>query len=504
MTRFKRTSDNDPDDMTAGEMAERRRQAMERAAGEPPAPPAPQPPAPPASGQGLRPGGSWKLPVDLGQTTEQAKHQEREHRADLHAALGQDADKQWQTRSEKKLIEVDEGGTPVVPERRSIDVERAEEYGPLSVHAIEVINRYFANADVGEIHLNAPDAIFAKVRGERVKVSAAFSNEEEYNRFIEDLIRSANTYKTFEEIRRRAGDVIQLAGGDRMLVWFPPHTDCMKAAIHKITTRAWDMQKLVQNGTLTPNMAMFLKAAVRARANIMVCGELGAGKSVMLSTLAQEIAENERVVIMEEVAEIYLTQPDVTRVTYYPTTVNSDTDMGLHRALSKSLLGRYDRLMVSELHSEGGFQMLRMMSTGGDGSMSTFHAGTAEQALEQLRNIVILENPQLPAYVAASIIRSALNIIVIMERVDGKHRVKEIIEVEWRNVSDKSETIGRNLLFNYERGAKNPETGARAEGRFVSPGRLDENGKIVEKAEKYGVPMKREWFGGEDFMRAAY
>lgn len=428
----------------------------------------------------------WKAPnINLNQVTEAARHMDT--RDPLSRSMQVNDDDAWETRAHQ-LIDTEEDGTPKAPSTRSIDMETASEYGERSKNAIIAINKYFSKIQCSEIHFNAPDKIFAKVNGERVQIKAEFTNEEEYNHFIEDLIRRADTHKTFNEIKLKARDVVRMAGGDRMAILMPPLTETIQAAIHKVVARTWNIDTLVENGTLTPQMAKFLQACVQSKVNILVCGEMGAGKTVLLSLLAQEIGDNERVALIEEVPEIFLDKPDVSRITYYPEST-SDTAMGLAEVLDTVLYMRMDRVLIGEIHDKGMYRMLRVMAAGSDGSLSTFHAGSAEQALEQVRNHVLLEHGSIPSHVATHFIRQAVNLVVVAQRVGGQHRIKEIVEVEWRNLVDGNETIGRNLIFRYDPKSQ----------QYITESRPDEKGKIQEKAAKYGVNIAPEWFATGKF-----
>jgi pilus assembly protein CpaF len=161
------------------------------------------------------------------------------------------------------------------------------------------------------------------------------------------------------------------------------------------------------------------------------------------------------------------------------------------------LYGRYDRILIGEIHDKGMYRMLRVMATGGDGSMSTFHAGDAKSALEQVRNHVLLEYPQLPPATVTHFVRSAINIVVVIENIDGKHRIKQIAEVEWRNLSEDNVQIGLNELFAWDHKGERTMNGQPG---FISIGRPDENGKLREKAERYGVPLSPEWFPSDNML----
>lgn len=429
-----------------------------------------------------------KLSVDLEEVARQARAEQRRQPIEL---IGRNTEGAWKTRSEMRhgLVAVDDHGVPIASVKRAVDLEKAPNYGEMSKQAIKVINEFFAKPQCSEIHMNSPDEIFAKVNGKRVKVNCEFSSLGEYTRYIEDLINQAETHKTLKDIKHRGRDVVKMAGGDRMAIMLPPFVDTPQISIHKVIARAWDMQTLIDNGTLTPKMAEFLSAAVKAKCNILICGELGAGKSVMLSLLAKNIGDNERVALIEEVPEIFLDKPDVTRITYYPDSI-TDVPMGLPEVLDTVLYMRMDRVIIGEIHERGMYRMLRVMALGADGSMSTFHAGDVGQALEQVRNHVLLEHPQLPADVASHFIRQALNLVVVVERVDEQHRVVEVAEIDWRNTSGQANTVGRNMLFRFD----------RDRNVHVCESKPDVKGRIRQKFKKHRVVFKEEWFAQLDLQ----
>ena len=429
--------------------------------------------------------------LDLHETAEQAKKVEQRR------AETSQSDSEWTTRAEQGLVEVDEHGVPLGSVQRAVDLQAADEYDALSKEAIAIINKYFAHQDCSEIHMNAPDQIFAKYGGERVKVNCAFGSESEYNRFIEDLVNQADTHLTWDDIKQEARGVVRMSGGDRMMIMCPPLTKSVAVAIHKVVARNWELQNLIDNGTMNSNMANLLVASVKAHANILVVGEMGSGKSVTLSLLAQYIGANERIALIEEVPEIFIDLPDITAMTYYPASSDDGGKLGLPEVLDTALYGRYDRILIGEIHDKGMYRMLRVMATGGDGSMSTFHAGDAKSALEQVRNHVLLEYPQLPPATVTHFVRSAINIVVVIENIDGKHRIKQIAEVEWRNLSEDNVQIGLNELFAWDHKGERTMNGQPG---FISIGRPDDNGKLREKAERYGVPLSPEWFPSDNML----
>lgn len=432
----------------------------------------------------------FRLAVDLQAAAQQAR--EEEARNPLRA-VGLEGQSNWKPAGHL-LFEPAEDGTPLRSDRRPSDLFTSEQYGPESRQTMTTVNQLFADERTSEMHFNGPGALFVKRDGQRLQVCdpqsgepMRFSTEDDYNRFLADLVHNANTDYTWEKISRRGRAVLRLAGGDRMALITPPIAEYIQASIHKIVARTWEMQTIVDNGTMTANIADFLQHAVRARANVLIVGAMGAGKSTLLSLLCQDIARDERVALIEEVGEVFLDLPDLSRFTYYPEPGKTINDV-----LDTALYMRYSRVIISELHDRGAYLMLRTMAKGGDGSMTTFHAGSASQAVAQIRNHVILEHPDLSPAVAADFIRQALDLIVVVDLVDGQHRVTEVSEVEWRDPGGGSTQVGLNQLFTFD----------ATSGQFLTHGRLDEHGHLREKFTQWRVPYQPGWFSGAQWMNS--
>lgn len=452
------------------------------------------PPAPqfPGQAQGMDPSAApndFRLGVDLHAVADQARVEEAENPI---RAVGVDtSSSSWQPAS-GHLFQAGPDGTPLRSARRAADLHTSEQYGPESIQIMGTINELFADERTAELHFNGPSSVFVKRDGQRMQVAdpqtgsaMRFSNEDDYNRFLADLVYNANTDYDWEKISKRGRAVIKLASGDRMALITPPIADSIQASVHKIVARTWQLDNLIQNATLTPNMADFLRHAVKARANILICGGMGAGKSTMLSLLCQDINPDERVALIEEVGEVFMEVPDMSRFTYYPEPGKTINDV-----LDTALYMRYSRVIISEIHDKGMYLMLRTMAKGGDGSMSTFHAGSAQQAIAQVRNHIILEHPDLSPEVASDFIRQALDIVIVLDRIDGQHRVKEVVEVEWRDPGAGSTQVGMNQLFSFD----------AMSGQFLTHGRLDENGRLRGKFDQWRVPYQPGWFADAQWM----
>jgi type IV secretion system protein VirB11 len=226
-------------------------------------------------------------------------------------------------------------------------------------------------------------------------------------------------------------------------------------------------------------MLNFLQTAVAAHANILFVGAMGTGKTSLLRSLAQSaIADNEKIAVIEQVPELAIDKPLVTEFIYQPKVEG----LTLHDVLDYNLYNGLSRLIVGEVHLDGLTKMLETMIMT-EGSMSTYHAYSTDQAGERMKMGLQLENANVSGLTAAAFIRQAIELVVVLEKIDGQRRVTQITEVDWRT-SAGAEKLGGADLFVFQR-----ET-----GQFRAVSQPDSRGRIARKAEKYGLPLPQNWF----------
>jgi len=375
-----------------------------------------------------------------------------------------------------------------VGHERAVDVNvmSGGAYSPESQEAIGAINAALGNDDCSEIHGHGPDQVFVKYKGKFHRMTRAFAGEHDYNRFIKQMVEEAEAVQTWDDIREHRRGVIRMADGSSLTVVMPPLATSINFSIRKHNAFSWQAQDLVANGSFTEEMMEFLRSAVRARANILVVGVMGSGKTSLLSILTKEFGSGERIGVVEEVPEIWVAKPHVGYYTYQPLIEG----LGLDDMLDVSLYMRFDRIIVGEIHMQGLAKMLEAMMVGSDGSMSTYHAGTSEMCVERLK-IGLQWDAGMTEQVAAGMIRNSLDMIVVLGRQDGVHRCLEITEIDWRRRTNEAD-IGLNRLFMFEPGQ---EKGA---GVHAVKGKPDPQGRIMQKAHRYGVPMSDRWFAAPE------
>jgi pilus assembly protein CpaF len=257
-------------------------------------------------------------------------------------------------------------------------------------------------------------------------------------------------------------------------------------AIRKHTAKNWQPAQFVANGTMSQTMLDFLRACVAARINMLIVGEAGSGKTTLLRALANSsMGDNERLAVAEQVPELMLTKP-LTIPVSYSEVMDGQT---LVDRLEVLLYGGIDRLIVGEIHFRGITRMLETMMVT-KGSISTYHARSAEEAGERMRLALQMENPNLHAEAAAKIIRETIDVVVVLGEMDGRHRIIQVMEVDWRSSGGGSRLAGNDLFrFDQER------------GRFHGVNAPDLRGRIMSRAREHHVYIASEWFHDAEAMK---
>lgn len=223
----------------------------------------------------------------------------------------------------------------------------------------------------------------------------------------------------------------RLADGSRVnVITHPLALDGTSISIRKFSKRKRNLEELAQGGALTVEMVELLGRAVKARLNIVVSGGTGAGKTTLLNALSFKIGQEERVVTIEDAAELQLNLDDIVRLETRPESIEGGGQITQRDLVKNALRMRPDRIILGEVRGGECFDMLQAMNTGHDGSLCTVHANTPKDALIRLENMVLMANLQLPLAAIRRQIGGAINIVVQIERMrDGVRRVVSIMEI---------------------------------------------------------------------------
>jgi pilus assembly protein CpaF len=292
-------------------------------------------------------------------------------------------------------------------------------YGPL--------DGLLHDRSVSEIMVNGPDQVFIERRGVLTKADVRFEDE---NQLLETIRRMVATTGRHIDGLNPMVDA-RLPDGSRVNAIIRP------AAIHgaaltirKFKDAVLGMEDLTREGSLSPAMAEFLEAAVLGRMNILVSGGTGSGKTTTLNVVARFIPHNQRVITIEDAAELQIDHPHVIALEHRPPNVEGKGELTIRQLLRNSLRMRPDRILVGEVRGAEALDMLQAMNTGHDGSMSTIHSNSARDALSRLETMVMMASIDIPFEAVRAQIASAVNLIVHQARMpDGRRKVAQIAEV---------------------------------------------------------------------------
>jgi pilus assembly protein CpaF len=331
---------------------------------------------------------------------------------------------------------------------------------------------------VSDILVNGPRQIYVERRGKLVLTAVQFRN---------DLHVLHVAQRIASSIGRRVDESspmldARLADGSRVNVVIPPLSlkgPCI--SIRKFTRSFLDFAKLVAFKSLSPELARALEIASRCRLNILISGGTGSGKTTLLNAMSSLIEPGERVVTIEDTAELQLRQPHVIPLETRPENVEGKGQVTQRDLVRNALRMRPDRIIIGEVRGGEAFDMLQAMNTGHNGSMSTVHANSARDALARVENMVLMANVNLPSRAIRGQMVSALDLIVQIERMrDGTRRVTEVTEVV--GMEQDIITLSNLFTFKYE--------GQNADGTMS--GSFDASGvrpRFLLRLENYGLAV---------------
>jgi pilus assembly protein CpaF len=336
---------------------------------------------------------------------------------------------------------------------------------------------------ITEVMVNGPQQVYIEREGRLELTNVTFQNDEHVMKIIQRIIAP---------IGRRVDESspmvdARLADGSRVNAIIPPLSLVGPViTIRKFSATPFTVEDLVRFGTATPEMFEFLEACVRARLNIFVSGGTGSGKTTMLNILSSFIPDDERIVTIEDAAELQLRQEHVVTLEARPANIEGKGAIPIRELVRNALRMRPDRIVVGECRSAEALDMLQAMNTGHDGSMSTGHANTPRDMLSRLETMVLMAGMDLPLRAIREQIASAVDLIVHQNRLkDGSRKITNITEVQGME----GDVIVMQDIFVYE------QTGV-VEGKIQ--GRLKPTGirpKFVEKFEVAGIHLPPNVFG---------
>ena len=315
---------------------------------------------------------------------------------------------------------------------------------------------------VNDILVNGPQQIFVERAGKLEVTDVTFKDERHLLRIIDKIVsavgRRVDESNPYVDAR--------LADGSRFNAMVPPiAVDGSLVSIRKFKKEKLGIKDLVAFGAFSPEMAMYLEAAVACRLNVIVSGGTGSGKTTTLNALSSFIDDSERILTIEDTAELQLQQTHVGRMESRPPNVEGKGAVTQRDCLKNALRMRPDRIIVGETRGEEVIDMLQAMNTGHDGSMTTIHANSARDGVSRLENMIAMAGIEMPIKAVRSQIASAVNLIVQASRLqDGSRRMVSITEL----TGMEGEVISMQEVFRYQRLGLEPD--GTIIGQFTATG----------------------------------
>lgn len=351
-------------------------------------------------------------------------------------------------------------------------------YGPLT----DLLN----NDSVTEIMVNGANDIYVEVDGKLVKdESVSFINDTHIIRTIQRIVQPLG--RTIDAVNPMVD--AHLRDGSRLNAIIPPLSLTGPViTIRKFSKKMNSVDDLIRMGTLTANMALFLQACVRAKLNIIISGGTGTGKTTLLNILSGFIDDEERIITIEDAAELKLHQSHVisleTRVVNY----EGEGEITIRDLVRNSLRMRPDRIIVGEVRGKEAFDMLQAMNTGHEGSITTLHANSSEDAINRLETMMLMNDMELPVYAIRNYIEKAIDIVIQIERLsDGKRKITSISEV----IGLKDDKVALREIFSFKEEGVSDQGSVM--GEFIV---YKHTPKVYDRIKRKGIQLDN-MFGGK-------
>jgi pilus assembly protein CpaF len=377
--------------------------------------------------------------------------------------------------------------TPLtVQDRTKIAQEIADDilgYGP--------IEPFLRDPDITEIMVNGPDSIFLERAGRITEAEGGFNDAAHLKRTIDKIVG---------RVGRRVDESspmvdARLPDGSRVNAIIPPlAVDAPILTIRKFSADPYEVEDLIGFGTVSRAVANFLEACVRGRLNILVSGGTGAGKTTTLNVLSSFIPDEERIITIEDAAELQLNQDHLVRLESRPANIEGRGEVRIRDLVRNALRMRPDRIVVGEVRDEAALDMLQAMNTGHDGSICTVHANAPRDVLARVETMVLMAGVDLPIKAIREQVSSAIDLIVHQTRFkDGTRRVTHVTEV----VGMEGDIISLQDIFVFDHNMGLDDNG-HALGTLKSSGLRP---KFLEKLTVHGVTVDPTIFAFEKFAK---
>jgi pilus assembly protein CpaF len=324
------------------------------------------------------------------------------------------------------------------------------------------IEPLLADDEVNDIMVNGPDHVYVERGGRLERTQLTFRDNSHVLHVAQRI--AASVGRRVDETSPMVD--ARLSDGSRVNVVVPPLAlDGPTISIRKFSRRGFTLQRLAQQGAMSPAMAQLLEVAAACRLNIIVSGGTGSGKTTLLNAISRNIDVRERIITIEDAAELQLQQPHVVRMETRPPNIEGLGAVSQQDLVRNALRMRPDRIILGETRGAEAFDVLQAMNTGHNGSMTTLHANSPRDALVRLESMVMMATSNLPLYSIRRQIVSAVHLIIQVERSrDGRRRVSSIAEIV--GMEDETVVMQDLFLFRHDPVA----AGEDVRGRFESTG----------------------------------
>lgn len=336
---------------------------------------------------------------------------------------------------------------------------------------------------ISEIMVNGPKDVFVEKSGRLVKTPVTFRDNKHLMQIIDRIV---------SQVGRRVDEVCpmvdaRLADGSRVNAIIPPLAlDGPSVTIRRFGSNPLKLEDLLNYKSLTPEMVMLLEAAMKAKLNILISGGTGSGKTTLLNTLSSFISNDDRIVTIEDAAELQLQQDHVVRLETRPPNIEGKGRISATDLVKNSLRMRPDRIIIGECRGAETLDMLQAMNTGHDGSLTTCHANTPRDAIARVETMIMMAGFEMPIKAMRTQICSAIDIIVQANRLQGGARktthITEVLGME-------QDTIVMQDIFRFEK--TGVDENGKAVGRFISTGIRP---SFMDRLEQAGIRLPASTF----------
>ncbi len=309
--------------------------------------------------------------------------------------------------------------------------------------------------EISEIMVNSPSDIFIEKHGILEKVAGVTISADQLRVAVQNIARSLGDDISEENPILDS----RLPDGSRIAAVLPPcSVQGITLTIRKFNARSFTIHDLIRIGTITEGMAAYLQASILNRKNILISGGTGTGKTTLLNILADFIPDDDRLLVIEDTAEIHIRKPNLVRFEARRQQGPKIPAITIHDLLKASLRHRPERTILGEIRGEEAFDLLQALNTGHSGSLSTIHANSASQALSRLASCVLQSGIELPYKAIKASIADSINLLVHVERRHGSRRVQEILSVESYSPTEDSYDLKTVFTHNQPTEVKEPNS----------------------------------------------